>query len=314
MSTYYRESFKYPPIRMFLDSENATSSLHRGDAMFCLNQPINLPNNVVCYVSLNEMLIANMEYCVSSTNNLLYFQDTTLSGDAPYVATVPVGNYTATSLATALTAALKVSVQLDDGVTVLDTKVSVEFITLTGLFKFSSTQHTDDTNDCFQFMVFDVVTNVVYPNNIIHVIGFESKSGNDYVNTDLSTVVEGVGNAGSNIMYSTKMVDLSGQNCYYFSTNLSTDNRSFLTSANAGCNVLAKIHYECDTGGIQFHRNIADYKTRISDKRIPYVRVMLHDEDFMPYTPASKWSATLEFTFYEEYESSDKITSTGFLR
>ena len=110
------------------------------------------------------------------------------------------------------------------------------------------------------------------------------------------------------------MVDLSGMNCFYFSTNLSTDNRSFLTSANSGCNVLAKIHYECDTGGIQFHRNIADYKTRISDKCIPYVRVMLHDEDFMPYTPASKWSATLEFNFYEEYESSDKITSTGFLR
>ena len=140
MSTYYRESFKYPPIRMFLDSENATSSLHRGDAMFCLNQPINLPNNVVCYVSLNEMLIANMEYCVSSTNNLLYFQDTTLTGDTPYVATVPIGNYTATSLATALTAALKVAVQLDDGVTVLDTKVSVEFIALTGQFKFSSTK------------------------------------------------------------------------------------------------------------------------------------------------------------------------------
>ena len=102
--------------------------------------------------------------------------------------------------------------------------------------------------------------------------------------------------------------------CFYFSTNLSTDNRSFLTSTNTGCNVLGKIHYECDTGGIQFHRNIADYKTRISDKRIQQVLVMLYDEDFTPYIPASKWNATLKFLFYEEYESSNKITSTGFLQ
>ena len=175
MSTYYRESFKYPPIRMFLDSENATSSLNRGDAMFCLNQPISLPNNVVCYVALNEMVIANMEYCISSTNNLLYFQDTTLTDDKPYVVTVPVGNYTATSLVTALNVALKVAVKLEDGVTVIDTKVSVEFVALTGLFVFSSTQHSDDTNDCFQFMVFDDVSAIVYPNNMINIIGFENK-------------------------------------------------------------------------------------------------------------------------------------------
>ena len=149
MSTYYRESFKYPPICMFIDSENSTSSLNRGDAMFCLNQPISLPSNVVCYVALNEMVIANMEYCISSTNNLLYFQDTTLSDDKPYVVTVPVGNYMATSLVTALSTALKVAVQLEDGVTVLDTKVSVESVALTGLFVFSCTQHSDDTNDLF---------------------------------------------------------------------------------------------------------------------------------------------------------------------
>ena len=138
---------------------------------------------------------------------------------------------------------------------------------------------------------------------MLRVLGFEDEQVE-------STVVLNT----SNILYSTKMIDLSGQNCFYFSTNLSTDNRSFLSSTNAGCNVLAKIHYECETGGIQFHRNISDYKTRISDKRIPYIRVILHDEDFTPYIPASKWSATLEFSFYEEYESSDKITNTSFLR
>ena len=84
------------------------------------------------------------------------------------------------------------------------------------------------------------------------------------------------------------MRDLSGQNCFYCSTNLSTDNRSFLSSTNAGCNVHAKIPYECEKGDIQFHRNIADYKTRVYDKRIPYICVKLHDEDFMPYIPASK--------------------------
>ena len=114
MSKYYRESFRFPPIRVFLDSENATNSLSR-DCMFCLNQPISLPNNVVCYVSLNEMVIANMEYNISSDNNLLYFEDITLAGGHAYVVTVPVGNYTATSLVSALNTELKNAVKYDDG-------------------------------------------------------------------------------------------------------------------------------------------------------------------------------------------------------
>ena len=92
---------------------------------------------------------------------------------------------------------------------------------------------------------------------------------------------------------------------FLFPTNLSTDKRSLLTSTNIGWNVLAKIHYECDTGGILFHRNNADYMSRISDKHITLVQILLHDENCMTYITASKWTATLKFTYYEEYEHSN---------
>ena len=54
-----------------------------------------------------------------------------------------------------------------------------------------------------------------------------------------------------------------------------------------------------DTGGILFHHNNADYMSRISDKHITLVQILLHDENCMPYITASKWSATLKFTYYE---------------
>ena len=171
MSQYYRESFRFPPIRMFLDSENATNSLSRGDCMFCLNQPISLPNNVVCYVALNEMVIANMELNISSTNNLLYFQDITLTNGDVYVVTIPVGNYTATLLASALTAAFKISEKYDD-IDILDTHVSVEFVQLTGQFKFSSTVFTAH-DDQFKFKIKSGDGTITCPNNMIKVLFFE---------------------------------------------------------------------------------------------------------------------------------------------
>ena len=37
MSTHYRESFEYPPIRMFLDTNGADIITNNGNIMFTLN-------------------------------------------------------------------------------------------------------------------------------------------------------------------------------------------------------------------------------------------------------------------------------------
>ena len=52
MSSYYRESFDYPPVRMFLDSSVASSIANNGNVTFTLNQQIQIPNDVIGYVSL----------------------------------------------------------------------------------------------------------------------------------------------------------------------------------------------------------------------------------------------------------------------
>ena len=54
---YYRESFEYSPIKMFFNSNSADSIVSRGDVSFNLHRNINLPNNVIGYVSLNELTI-----------------------------------------------------------------------------------------------------------------------------------------------------------------------------------------------------------------------------------------------------------------
>ena len=54
MSTYYRESFDYPPIRMFLESASANSITNNGNVTFTLNQQIQIPNDVtsrICFIT-----------------------------------------------------------------------------------------------------------------------------------------------------------------------------------------------------------------------------------------------------------------------
>ena len=51
MSTCYRQSFDYPPLRMFLESGSANSITYNGNVTFTLHQQIQIPNDVVGYVS-----------------------------------------------------------------------------------------------------------------------------------------------------------------------------------------------------------------------------------------------------------------------
>ena len=103
MSTYYRESFEYPPIRMFLESGSANSITNNGNVTFTLNQQIQIPNDVVGYVSLQELTIANTNYNINVYNNTLVLVDNAAN---TFTFTITPGNYTVTSFLVALNAKL----------------------------------------------------------------------------------------------------------------------------------------------------------------------------------------------------------------
>ena len=54
---YYRESFEYSPIKIFMNSNSADTIANRGNVTFNLKNTIHLPNNVIGYVSLSELTI-----------------------------------------------------------------------------------------------------------------------------------------------------------------------------------------------------------------------------------------------------------------
>ena len=72
--SYYRESFEYQPIKLFLNSNSADIIQSRGDISFNLRRNISLPSGVTGYVSLNELTIPNTYYNINSTNNKLNLQ------------------------------------------------------------------------------------------------------------------------------------------------------------------------------------------------------------------------------------------------
>ena len=106
--------------------------------------------------------------------------------------------------------------------------------------------------------------------------------------------------ATSCTLTSQKIVDLSGNNSFYFTTNLGLGNHSFLAKNNMqGQNVLAKIQLTTESTGIEFYSNLTSFKSRFYDTSISSLHIVLYDEDFLPWTPSSDWSCVLEFVFYE---------------
>ena len=69
--SYFRESFEYQPIKLFLNSNAADLIQSRGDITFDLRRNICLPNGTIGYVSLNELTIPNTNYNINSSNNTL---------------------------------------------------------------------------------------------------------------------------------------------------------------------------------------------------------------------------------------------------
>ena len=113
---------------------------------------------------------------------------------------------------------------------------------------------------------------------------------------------------------STKIVDLSGNNSFYLTTNLGLANYSFLNSNSiGGANVLAKIQLTTDSTGIEFYNNLTSFKTRFYDTNIASLHIMLYDENFNPWIPLSDWSCVIEMTFYEKYDLTTKLKTENLL-
>ena len=113
---------------------------------------------------------------------------------------------------------------------------------------------------------------------------------------------------------STKQVDLSGVNSFYFSTNLGIGNYNFLSKNNtSGANILAKIQLTTDSTGIEFYNNLTSFKPRFYDSNISSLHIVLYDEDFNLFVPQSDWSCVLEMTFFEKYDLTTKLKQNNLL-
>lgn len=113
---------------------------------------------------------------------------------------------------------------------------------------------------------------------------------------------------------STKIVDLSGNNSFYVSSNLGLANYSFLNPNNkGGANVLGKVQLTSSQTGIEFYNNLTAFKTRFYDTNITSIHIVLYDEDFNQWVPQSDWSMVLEFTFFEKYDLSTKLKTNNLL-
>jgi len=113
---------------------------------------------------------------------------------------------------------------------------------------------------------------------------------------------------------STKIVDLSGNNSFYVSSNLGLANYSFLNPNNkGGANVLGKVQLTSSQTGIEFYNNLTAFKTRFYDTNITSIHIVLYDEDFNQWIPQSDWSMVLEFTFFEKYDLTTKLKTNNLL-
>ena len=125
--SYYRESFEFQPIKLFLNLIAAGTISSRGDIMYNLRRTITLPSGTIGYVSLNELNIPNTNYNINTSNNVLVM--TQYSG-LPETYTVTPENYTVTELRDALNAAFM-------NVTFMMTGVMVSYNSNTNKFTFT---------------------------------------------------------------------------------------------------------------------------------------------------------------------------------
>ena len=89
------------------------------------------------------------------------------------------------------------------------------------------------------------------------------------------------------VMYplsSPNAIDLTGNNSFYFTTNLNTGNYNFVspTGYGRGSNILAKMQLDVAIGGVVFFRDQTNFMNRFSNQSLTYINVVLYDENFDP--------------------------------
>jgi len=387
MSTYYRESFEYPPIRMFFDTNGADTIVNNGNVGFILNQPIQLPTNVVGYVSLQELTIANTNYNINTSNNTLVLVD---FASNTQTFTITPGNYTVTTFLTALNAVLANGINNFVNITVTYSDLTSKFTITSTRARTLSISSTSTLNNCIGFPngLITGLSTLSGANTYSTIIATTQKLGfisiatgiNDKLNFTDSTgaacnftipnnplytpsglatalnVLFSTARAGANCnivasfntttnlfsfentttantftfltlnstclvtlglvqanqtsipyqsgctLISSQIVDLSGNNGFYFTTNLATSNYNFVTLAGgSGSNIIEKIQLTSDGTGIEFFKNINQFKTRFADKNITNINIVLLDENFNQWIPSSNFTCVLDFIFYEKY-------------
>ena len=144
--------------------------------------------------------------------------------------------------------------------------LTVAFSTVTNLFTFTdnTTSNTftllSTNSTCLAAMGISQVDHVSTPN---------------YVNSTCTLV-------------SPCIIDLSGNNSFYFTTNLATENYNFVRFADrSGSNIFEKIQFASDSTGTEFFKNINQFKTRFSDKNITNINIVLLDENYNQWIPKS---------------------------
>ena len=180
---------------------------------------------------------------------------------------------------------------------VINTKIASWNIPITCTF--------DTINNVF---VLENTTNnnaFVIGGTILATLGFDTTNPTNFISAPLGT---------SCTLTSQKIVDLSGNNSFYVTTNLGLGNYSFLSTTNTGgANVLAKVQLTTDSTGIEFYNNLTAFKTRFYDTNISSLHIVLYDENFQPWIPQSDWSCVLEMTFYEKFDLTTKMKATNLL-
>ena len=142
--SYFRESFEYQPIKMFLNSNAADIISSRGDITFNLRRDITLPSGTIGYVSLSELTIPNTTYNINTSNNKLVLLDSSM---VEKTLTVTPGNYTVTTLMTELNEQLNPNGDLNPDILISydDKTYMYTFTHITSLFLIirpSSTMNT----------------------------------------------------------------------------------------------------------------------------------------------------------------------------
>jgi hypothetical protein len=392
--SYFRESFEYQPIQIFLNSNVADVTRSRGDIVYNLKRTINLPADTIGYCCLRELTMPNTNYNLSSSNNTLVLMDSHFIQET---FTITPGNYTVNELKDALNAKFAAAANASyHGITVtydsnsnkykftdtaagylniqststmnsvlgfesgfIDVSVrnalgstlrttiqkTVDFSIVTGTNStFTANYNNGEITHNFSFraggpyplasyattisdqFVLTGIPFIVSYDAVTHLYTFTNTTTNGGLvlggnslasfgfNTALAFYNMSSPTSTACTLTSQKIVDLSGNNSFYFTTNLSLNNQSFLAANNMqGQNVLQKIQLTTESTGVEFFSNVTSFKSRFYDTNISSLHIVLYDEDFLPWVPSSDWSCVLELIFYEKYDVATKTKPKNLL-